>query len=326
MKTRTFLLWALGLILVLPLGALMVMYVLAQGRETEPFGSLPTQGGDLVPSRDGSYFVLQRGPEQGQPLLFAHGTAAWSGLWLDTLEAMAARGYRAMAYDLPPFGYSEYPADGDYSRKRQATRIITLVEAMDVKPIAIGHSVGAAPLSEAVLRRPDLFAGFVIVDGAIGLNSHVASKSAPWPVSSDALRPWLTAGTVSNPLLTRQFLRGFMSQKAAATPEAVAILQQPMVRAGYTEAAAQWLPTLFEGPKDAVSTHVERWAEMALPFAIIWGETDTVTPVSQALALQAAVPSAELVILPDVGHIPQLEAPEAFRTALFAVLRRMQED
>ncbi len=85
----------------------------ASSRETAQLGTLPEQGGRLVATTEGDIYILERGDPTGTPVLFAHGTAAWSGLWLPTLETVGAQSYHAIGYDLPPFGYSQHSEDGD---------------------------------------------------------------------------------------------------------------------------------------------------------------------------------------------------------------------
>ena len=57
---------------------------------------------------------------------------------------------------------------------------------------------------------------------------------------------------------------------------------------------------------------------------LIWGEQDTVTPLDQGRRAVALVPGAELITLPDVGHIPQIEAPNAFLDALTLALGKLR--
>ena len=82
-----------------------------------------------------------------------------------------------------------------------------------------------------------------------------------------------------------------------------------------------WLPQLFETPLDAVSTRPESWRALDLPVAVIWGKEDTVMPPEQAEELAELVPDAGITLLDGVGHIPQIEAPKAFQTALIGALR-----
>jgi pimeloyl-ACP methyl ester carboxylesterase len=53
---------------------------------------------------------------------------------------------------------------------------------------------------------------------------------------------------------------------------------------------------------------------------LIWGAADSVTPLAQGRALQRWMPRATLAVIPDVGHIPHLEAPAEFALVLLAAI------
>jgi len=313
------------LLLLLAILALAGFRWAAAEREVNDVGYLPPQGGALIETNEGAIYVLERGQSDGTPILFAHGTAAWSGLWLPTLEKVGAAGYRAIGYDLPPFGFSQHAADRDYARTRQADRILALIKAHNIRPIVVAHSFGAGPVAEAVMQDPDAFAGLIVVAGAIGLNSHDAAKSLPFPLRSDLTRTVGVAATANNPYLTARLLRSLIHIKSAATPETVAVLQQPMTRAGYTSAMADWLPSLLATPLNAQSTRPANWQNLDLPVVFIWGDADAVTTLAQAEALLAATPGATLTVMPDIGHIPQIEAPERFQAHLLSALARVTD-
>jgi pimeloyl-ACP methyl ester carboxylesterase len=63
-------------------------------------------------------------------------------------------------------------------------------------------------------------------------------------------------------------------------------------------------------------------AQLSQPVSIIWGERDRILPVSHAHWLQDRLPQAELNILPEVGHAPQEEAPEAVNEIIIDFLTR----
>lgn len=319
------LVWACGGVLTLCLLVLFVSNWTAHQRETVEFGtSLPEQG-RLLGTDVGAIFVLEKGDPDARRVLFAHGTAAWSVIWQDVLDEVATEGYRATAFDMPPFGWSEHPDTPDYSRTAQAGRVIAMLEAFADRPIVVAHSVGAGPVSEAVLLRPDLVSGYIIVSGALGLDQRDDPKVPPIILSNDTFRRYLTAATATNPLLTERFLRGFMYRADMASPEMVAALQKPMVREGYTEAVSDWIPQLFTTPNGTLSMDPEKWRALELPVALIWGDQDTVTPLSQGRELEALVPNATLTVLEDVGHIPHLEAPADFSRALLETLDKIAD-
>ncbi|WP_425041268.1 alpha/beta fold hydrolase [Primorskyibacter sp. S187A] len=309
---------------VLLFGVLAVFRGAAHVRETETHTVSAPETGRFLSTREGAVFVQERGPADGIPLLFAHGTGAWSGLWMETVDAMAAEGYRAIAFDLTPFGFSDRARDGDYSRIRQAERILAIVEALDVTPILVAHSFGAAPGSEAALRNPDRFAGLVLVAGAVGLTEAKTAKSLPLPLKSESARRWIGTASALNPLLTRALLRPMLHQTEAATDARIEILQRPMRREGTTEAFADWLPSLIApDTRKTISTQSSAWADYGQPLALIWGREDRLTPPEQAETL-AEITKADLYWLENVGHIPQIEAPEAFQAHLLTALSQMR--
>ncbi|WP_171212443.1 alpha/beta fold hydrolase [Ruegeria sp. HKCCA5426] len=307
-----------GLLLV---AVLLIGFRLAAGaRETLAFGHDLPNGGRLIGTSEGAVFVLERGQPQNTPVVFAHGTAAWSGLWQPTLDAVSEAGFHAIAFDMPPFGWSEYPQTPEYDRVKQAERVGALLKALDQPPIIVAHSIGAGPVVETVMRRPDLVSGMIVVNGAIGLGTHESATETPVFLMNQTLNRYIVAATISNPMLTRTFLRGFIHNKSAATPERVALLQAPMQREGYTAAVAQWLPHLMVPPQDALSTRPDNWRALDLPVGIIWGVEDTVTPLDQAADLRALIPDAQYDALSGVGHIPQIESPLEFQDTLIKML------
>ena len=53
-----------------------------------------------------------------------------------------------------------------------------------------------------------------------------------------------------------------------------------------------------------------------VPTLLIWGDHDRMFPKEHALAYQKAIPGAKVVIVPECGHVPQVEKPDAFVAAL----------
>ncbi|MBA4490781.1 alpha/beta hydrolase [uncultured Paracoccus sp.] len=292
-------------------------------RETDSVEALRPEDGQLIATEQGALHVLDLGPQDGPVLLFLHGAGAWAGLWRPVLQDMAAAGYRAIALDTPPFGFSERDPAGDYSRTRQAERILALLKALDIRPVLVGHSFGAGPGVEAVMRAPERFAGLIVVDGALGIGSQ--ASELPVPLRPQVLREAAVSMTATNPLLTRRLLLSLIHVEAAATDEVVAVLQLPMRLSGSTAAFAAWLPALLRPGVDARSTRAESYRALCLPTMFIWGEQDTVTPLDQGRQAAALVSGAELIALPGVGHIPQIEAPKAFQDALTAALGKLRD-
>ena len=59
-----------------------------------------------------------------------------------------------------------------------------------------------------------------------------------------------------------------------------------------------------------------------VPTAVIVGEADVITPLANSKTMADAIPGASLSVIPDAGHISNIDAPEAFEKAIRAWLRR----
>ena len=289
-------------------------------RESESqLAAMPAEG-RLLETASGHVYVEEAGPEGAPMVLLVHGSIGWAGLWRDTSATLARAGYRAVAFDLPPMGYSDRDRDGDFSRVAQGKRIADLARALEAKPILVAHSFGAGPALEAALRDPALFSGIVVVSGAVGMGQDGTGARLPLPLRLQALREGAVSVTATNPVAMGPMLRRFLHRKEAATPEVIAVLNRPMTREGTTAALAAWLPSLLLPPGNADSTDPAALARITIPAALIWGDEDTATPIEQAHALRDVLPAAPLTVLEDIGHIPQIEDPEGFHAALLNTL------
>jgi pimeloyl-ACP methyl ester carboxylesterase len=293
--------------------------IVAFAREQQPADALAPDNGRFVDTAEGRIFVTLAGPADGPPIIMTHGVAAWGGLWTDTTAALAARGYRVHAVDLPPFGFSDRPASGDYSRAAQARRLVALVDSLGLKqPTMIGHSYGGGPAMEAVLQAPERFGRIVLVAPVLGIGEP--AKLPPMPLRLAPLREAFVAMTATNLLATRPLLASFMHRKDRALDRYVTIVQRPLTRARTTPAMADWLPVLLSGDPTALSAQPGSYIGLRVPMGLIWGIEDSVTPIAQGRALQRRVAGASLTILPNIGHMPQLEDPAAFLAALLPLL------
>jgi pimeloyl-ACP methyl ester carboxylesterase len=183
----------------------------------------------------------------------------------------------------------------------------------------VAHSFGAAPVMEALLREPQRVESLVLVDAALGLDAP-QSDGRPSTLQSLLQTGWLaetvSAALLTNPAMTEKLLRGFTSEKDKVTADWVHLYQQPLAVSGTYRKVARWLPQLVAGRGVAASDKLESYKSLHFPVTLIWGEADTITPLSQAQHLQAWLPHARLIVIPKAGHIPQIEDPALFRAAL----------
>ena len=309
----------------LPVLGLTAFRVAATRREVAaPSAGAPTTGG-LVGTGDVAMYVQQAGPASGPVVLLVHGTGAWSEIWRPTLDTLAAAGYHALAVDMPPFGYSERPVSADYGDSAQARRILGVLTTLGLEHVTlVGHSFGARPAMEAFFLDPERFSRLVLVDAALGLDTTTRAK-AGLPVrvalAAPLVRNALVSATLTNPRFTARLLRGLVSDSAAVTPARVAMLQRPMSQERTTATYGEWLRHFMLVDEHTLATDRERYRTIRVPSLVIWGSADAVTPVAQGRDIAQLIPGATWMELPNVGHIPAIEAPDRFNASLVAWLQ-----
>jgi len=119
-----------------------------------------------LPGSDGLMLSVEvSGPQQGLPVMLAHGGGQTKRAWRKTAEALAEAGFQAIAVDLRGHGNSDWaPADG-YDVGHMAADLLAIADTLDQKPAMVGASLGG--LSGLVAEgevRPGSFRSLTLVD------------------------------------------------------------------------------------------------------------------------------------------------------------------
>ncbi len=320
------LVWGLGLPVVLLLLLVSAALISAMWRERGTRAALRPADGLYVFAYDTQIFIQRRGDPHAPAVLFISGTAGWSGLWQASMAQVAMLGYQAIAVDMPPFGFSVPAPSGNYSKREQGRRLLAVLNALGLPQVTIvAHSIGAAPVMEAVFSAPQRFHGLVLIDPALGLD-RPQTDGADTSLQAALRHPTIArpvAAILTNPLLTASLLRRVISEKDRATPDWLVIYQRPLELRGASAGVGQWLPEVIAPRGQQRSDDLELYDRLSMPVTLIWGETDTITPMTQGVHLGRLIPSARLVTIPRAGHAPQIEEPELFATALSDALNRV---
>ncbi|MEO7181461.1 MAG: alpha/beta hydrolase [Gemmatimonadaceae bacterium] len=316
----------LAALLVLTLGLAGFRAAAARRESITRIDAAPRTG-RFVRAADVELFVQEEGPATGDPVVLIHGTGAWSEIWRGTMRSLGAAGYRVIALDMPPFGFSERPARATYDDDSQARRILGALDALGVARVTlVGHSFGGRPTMQASFLAPGRVQALVLVDAALGLQPPAAPASSPAALRAvlgvRPVRDMLVSATLTNPMLTSRLLSTLVSDRAAITPERVAMLQRPFVVSGTTMRFGEWLLPFATNSEASLATDRERYHTLRLPVLVLWGARDAITPVAQGRDLVQLVPGATWVELPRAGHIPAIEDPTGFDAALLAFLAR----
>ncbi|HLQ23771.1 MAG TPA: alpha/beta fold hydrolase, partial [Gemmatimonadales bacterium] len=119
----------------------------------------------------------------GPAVVFIHGFGASLYTWRRTLPAVAAAGFRAIAFDNRGFGFSDKPAHG-YANADYTRLVLGFLDSLHVsEAVLVGHSMGAAIAAAIALATPQRVRGLVLMDAAgFGTRWPFALRVARWPL------------------------------------------------------------------------------------------------------------------------------------------------
>lgn len=302
--------------LVLASGALIILIAIlatlrftGQLREEAARQAVPPEAGRLVAAGDVRLFVQERGSLDGPVIVFTHGAGAWSEAWRSMSEALAAAGYRCIAIDVPPFGFSDRPRSADYGDVAQARRIAAALKTLGVDRFAlVAHSIGSRPAMELALTVPERITAVVLVSAALRLEAAANAEPGLMPrllLQSAFVREALVSGVATNPHTTAFLVSKLVEQPLSETD--VAMFRRPMFRPGTIEAWGQWASQIALSREAIASADKRRYSAFQPPTLLLWGQSDRVTPIAQGQQLAQLLPRSIFLSLDGVGHIPQLE-------------------
>jgi pimeloyl-ACP methyl ester carboxylesterase len=286
-------------------------------RETEQ-RRVPDRSGSFVHTAEGEFRYQERGGQGGRPVLFIGGTMASSDTFVPLMDELCDAALRCLALDLPPFGYSQRPSDGSYSRERQAARVASLIRELGLRDtVLVGHSFGAGPTVETALRYPQEVHTFVLMAGALGLDAPPPARAVRAVFAVPPLRTAISAATFANPWAIRASMRKFIEDDAKLTAEVAERFTAQTRMKGTAEAAGLWARSaFFSDESGSRSGQRSSYRAYDRPVLLVWGDKDVATPLAQAEDLAKLLPRCRLEVIPSVNHFPHVEAQSAAVAAL----------
>lgn len=257
---------------------------------------------------------------QGPTLVLVHGLGGSYAVWLAVAASLARRA-RVVAPDLPGFGRSARSAKGT-TLSVMGDALARFIDAMSSQPVhLVGNSMGGSLSILEGRARPERIASTLLVGPAL-----------PAPLGVHVDPGWLkTLAMASVPmghrLLQRRatrlgrerLLRDLMDVccvdatkiqpdvMVALVAQAIECGTMPWIDLAFSEATRSLLGELLFGRRIRKAVH-----QPGVPTLIVHGQRDRIVDVRTVRATVTTNPQIELIELPDLGHTPQLEAPDAF--------------
>lgn len=245
----------------------------------------------------------------GHTVLMLHDADGGHLTFSPSVETLATKGYRAIAVDLPGYGYT--PPIEPYSAKALAQSCVALIDALEVDKVTlVGHGLGAMVALEVALRDPQHIERMVLCAGGPPLDD--ASREAWVDTRLAALDEGLSMAQIADRIVPLQ--RGM-----DAVPEGVHLIRHALseVHPLIYRHAVQALP--------AFQRNAAALRQISVPALLVSGAQDACTPPEAMEALSQVLPDSRTVTLPGIGHWPQLEAPDDFDGLLLDFLNQRRK-
>jgi len=270
---------------------------------------------DKIVNVDGANVrVREEGPEEGPVLLLIHGYTAslesWDG-WAKNLSPE----FKVIRYDLLGHGLTGPDPKKRYSPFERSEFLLKLINQLGLKKITLaGNSLGGLVAWRFTSQNPNRVNKLILVSsGAYSINGV---KDTPVDVP-DALAQYLK---YAPPAGVKFVLKGLFSNPEQLTDERVSSYRDMMALEGNGQAFIEHIEEfVLPNPK-------EELLKIKAPTLIIWGQNDKAIPVEQAGWLNETIENSELIVLENMGHMPQEEAPDMTAGIVLKFLKDSQLD
>jgi pimeloyl-ACP methyl ester carboxylesterase len=235
---------------------------------------------------------------EGPPVVLLHGFASALETWRGVKEELLKKHHRVIALDLKGFGWSSRP-EGDYSPQAEAALVLALMDQRNVKTAAVvAHSWGSAVALAMVMAAPERVTRLALYD------AWVYEEQLPTTFL------WARANGVGEALFDlfyaerpdEKMNRAFYDPKKYVNERFVEEVERALDRPGTTAAALAAVRGQRFGEMQA------HYREVKQQVLLLWGREDEVTLLPYGERLSHELPHAHLVVYPQCGHFPMIEA------------------
>ena len=252
-----------------------------------------------------------------------HGLGGSSINWTDLGQVLAPTA-ASYALDLPGFGLSDPPADGDYGIEEFAWTVIayleTLVAVRGPGVHLIGNSLGGAIAVRVAMLRPDLLRSLTLISPAFPDLRPRVRRLQFLPLSLVRIPGLGPAGfrLVASAYPEQQVDRTF--GEILVDPRVMGpVRRRQAVDQAVARASMPWAPDALAASFNAlvrswlVDLGASHWAAaraVSVPTAVVWGARDLLVSVGVAPKVVRHIKGSTLTVFEDVGHVAQMERPE----------------
>ncbi|MFI5962473.1 alpha/beta fold hydrolase [Streptomyces asoensis] len=262
-----------------------------------------------------------------EPALYVHGLGGSSQNW-SALMALLDGAVASEAVDLPGFGDSPPPDDGNYSITAHARAVIRYLDAVDRGPVHLfGNSLGGAVSTRVAAVRPDLVRTLTLVSPALpelrvqrtALPTGLVGLPGVAALFTRLTREWTAEQRVRGVTALCYGDPGRVAPDAFrhAVDELERRLQLPYFWDALTRSTRGLLSAYTLGGQHGLWRQAER---VLAPTLLVYGGRDQLVGFRMAQRAARTFRDSRLLTLPDAGHVAMMEYPETVATAFRELL------
>jgi 3-oxoadipate enol-lactonase len=240
---------------------------------------------------------------EGTPVVLVHGFPFDSEMWEQQVDALGDK-FRVVTIDLLGFGESDAPHDRSaYSIETYADQVKAVVDALGVgKVVLVGLSMGGYVTFAFMRKYRDFAAGVVLADTRAeadapeAIERRTAQQKQVSEQGTAELIDALTGTYVS---------QATMDKKKDVVERVKSLMDNPAYG--------------FIGALEALKNRLDSTdglVEIKVPTLIVVGEKDALTPPELSRKMHEHIGESRLVVIPEAGHMSNLESPDVFNGAL----------
>lgn len=241
-------------------------------------------------------FASKHEHKKAPTVIMLHGAGADKESWLRFAQKLPAH-YQLIIPDLPAHGDSGYDSSYDYGIQSQSERLAEFIRHFKLQQVhLVGNSMGGAIAMRLAHLTPDTFQSLCLIDTA----------------GAESEKGWLqleTMRTGKNPMMEINSVDDYktMMQIGMSKPPYIPSVFLPLLAKKRIDRKTQDAHVM----RDIVLDMDQRQIldQLLLPTLIVWGALDKIMHVNDANFLAQKLHNCETLIIPDVGHVPMVEAP-----------------
>ncbi|MBK1720859.1 alpha/beta fold hydrolase [Thiocystis violacea] len=249
-------------------------------------------------------------------ILLLHGSFLSLRSWREVTQPLAQQA-TVVAFDRPVCGLTSRPLPqatdpSPYSADAQADLVAHLIEALGFQQaVLVGSSTGGTIAVLTALRHPQRVRALVLVGAMIFSGYATSEVPAPVLAMMKGLRPLFSR--IMKLMIVRLYdkaIRKFWHHQERLPGTVIQTYKQEFM-------LGPWDQAFFELFLATRRLHLDgQLGRIGVPTLVITGEHDRAVKPDESRRLASEIPGASLAVIPDCGHLPQEECPDAFLTAI----------